>query len=100
MKAFAFVHFLVAVTVTCTSVVKAFVVNHELRRDGIAAVLRPGLQEEYNKHILRGAPFKPFPTDYVREAMDSSIDWRLKGAVTPAKDQGPFGYCGTFGRST
>merc|ERR1712096_523945 len=25
------------------------------------------------------------------------MDWTAKGAVTPAKDQGAHGYCGTFG---
>ena len=32
-------------------------------------------------------------------AKNTPIDWREKGAVTPAKDQGPLGFCGTFGRT-
>ena len=43
-------------------------------------------------------PFKKFSAAYVAHALSSSIDWRDKGAVTPAKNQGPHGYCGTFCR--
>jgi len=34
----------------------------------------------------------------VKKALASPTNWTAKGAVTPAKDQGPHGYCGTFGR--
>ena len=34
----------------------------------------------------------------MKKALATSIDWRKRGLVTPAKDQGAHGYCGTFGR--
>jgi len=70
-----------------------------LRRDGVSVVLlQPGQLE---KEMALGGPkypFKIFSTEYVRKALEHQIDWRKKGAVTPAKDQGAHGYCGTFGR--
>ena len=48
-------------------------------------------------------PFKPFSREFVEHALEvgrtTGVDWRTKGAVTPAKDQGAHGYCGTFGRT-
>ena len=46
-------------------------------------------------------PFSKFSPAFVEEALAATVDWRDFGgkrAVTPAKDQGPHGYCGTFGR--
>jgi C1A family cysteine protease len=43
-------------------------------------------------------PFKNFSAAYVQRALATSVSWVEKGAVTPVKDQGPHGYCGTFGR--
>ena len=43
-------------------------------------------------------PFKDFSKAYVDRALAEPVDWRAKGLVTPAKDQGGHGYCGTFGR--
>jgi len=42
--------------------------------------------------------FKNFSDAYVKRALATSVSWVEKGAVTPVKDQGPHGYCGTFGR--
>lgn len=44
-------------------------------------------------------PFSAFPADVQARALDGRIvDWRGTAAVTSVKDQGPHGYCGTFGR--
>mmetsp|Transcript_14882 Transcript_14882/g.34318 ORF Transcript_14882/g.34318 Transcript_14882/m.34318 type:complete len:303 (-) Transcript_14882:233-1141(-) len=44
-------------------------------------------------------PYVPFPEDLVARALDGrTVDWRGTAAVTSVKDQGPHGYCGTFGR--
>ena len=43
-------------------------------------------------------PFQNFSKAFVDEALSQGIDWREHNAVTPAKDQGRHGYCGTFGR--
>ena len=67
------------------------------RRDGIPAYTGYSYTEYLN--TLTGSyPFKPFSNATVEKALRTSIDWRAHGAVTPAKDQGSHGYCGTFGR--
>ena len=43
-------------------------------------------------------PFKNFSSAYVKKALSTHVNWTALGAVTPVKDQGPHGYCGTFGR--
>ena len=43
-------------------------------------------------------PFVNFSATYVAQALANPTNWTAKGAVTPVKDQGPHGYCGTFGR--
>jgi len=43
-------------------------------------------------------PYTPFPDSFVKEALSKGVDWRERGAVTVPKNQGPHGYCGTFGR--
>jgi hypothetical protein len=67
-------------------------VRYDLRPDGVPVLLAPQTAASFDY------PFKPFPTSFVEKAKATSVDWQLKGAVTPAKDQGAHGYCGTFGR--
>jgi len=75
------------------------VISSTLRRDGVDVVLRPNaVSEEYERAMIGAVPFRNFPESYVEMVKKTSIDWREKGAVTPAKDQGPLGFCGTFGR--
>jgi len=72
------------------------IIRTDLRPDGVPVVLLPpGLLDE---ELKTSYPFQKFPGEFVKEALNSSVDWRTKGAVTPAKDQGAHGYCGTFGR--
>ena len=53
----------------------------------------------YFNSFAHGTPHRPFSAAYVKQALGDATDWRQKGAVTPAKDQGSHGYCGTFGRT-
>lgn len=74
----------------------------DLRNDGVPIVLHPpgALEAEFARQMNGhpSYPFKPFSDDYVRQALSEPVDWRKRGLVTPAKDQGAHGYCGTFGR--
>jgi cathepsin L len=80
----------------------AVVVRQDLRTDGVPVMLmEPGqLEAEFALQLSGGSnyPFKPFSAEYVAKALKTETDWRTKGLVTPAKDQGAHGYCGTFGR--
>lgn len=72
-----------------------------LRTDGVPVkLMEPGaLEAELELHSRSTVPFKPFSPEFVKHALATGVDWREKGAVTPAKDQGAHGYCGTFGRT-
>lgn len=60
---------------------------------------RPGVEQELLLQLQQQSlPFKNFSAAAVERALRQPVDWRLRGAVTPAKDQGSHGYCGTFGR--
>ena len=72
--------------------------TNALRTDGIAVVKVPHLRQTFARQSLNDYPFKPFSAAAVAAAKANPINWTDKGAVTPAKDQGPHGYCGTFGR--
>jgi len=43
-------------------------------------------------------PFRPFSASYVAKALATPTNWTAMGAVAEVKNQGPHGYCGTFGR--
>jgi len=61
--------------------------------------LAPGeLQRELALQSAPVIPFKNFSAAYVKHALATPINWTALGAVTPVKDQGVHGYCGTFGR--
>lgn len=80
--------------------VTATYVRYDLRDDGVPVLLLEP-EEVYNEffaHRENDYPFKPFPADFVKKALSETVDWRKKHAVSSVKDQGPHGYCGTFGR--
>lgn len=61
--------------------------------------LPPGaLAREMAAQSAPAYPFKNFSAAYVKKALSQPINWTALGAVTPVKDQGEHGYCGTFGR--
>merc|ERR1712110_622935 len=74
-------------------------VRADLRADGVPVTLNPDIAAEFERMSANGVPFEKFSDEYVAHALATGVDWRIKGAVTPAKDQGPHGYCGTFGRT-
>ena len=83
-----------------SSVLASLTVPKPLRRDGVSVrQAAPGaLEAEFALNARDAYPFKPFSDAYVKTALAAGADWVAKGAVTPAKDQGAHGYCGTFGR--
>ena len=72
-----------------------------MRSDGAPVYLPPqaALSAQLRNKDLPTFPFKPFSTAFVAKAKATPTDWVSKGAVTPAKDQGATGACGTFGRT-
>jgi len=75
----------------------ATTVRNDLRRDDVPVVLN--FNWEHEKQLLGATfPFQDFSDDAVALAKAEPTDWVALGAVTPAKDQGAHGYCGTFGR--
>jgi len=81
-------------------------IRPDLRSDNVPVFLMPpgALEAEFRKQNGGDQnghptfPFQKFSAAYVKKALATEVDWRQKGAVTPAKDQGAHGYCGTFGR--
>jgi C1A family cysteine protease len=74
-------------------------VRTDLRTDGVPVTLNPDIAAEFERMSANSVPFQRFSEEYVAHALATGVDWRTKGAVTPAKDQGSHGYCGTFGRT-
>ena len=74
--------------------------DHTLRTDGVPVALLPPGHPSLGPAPAQapGFPFRNFSRGFVGNALARGIDWRALGAVTPAKDQGAHGYCGTFGR--
>lgn len=72
--------------------------TNQLRTDGIPVVKVPHLRSAFAAAAERDFPFKRFSAAAVAAAKSAPLNWTAKGAVTPVKDQGPHGYCGTFGR--
>ena len=61
--------------------------------------LAPGeLQRFLRAQTAPQIPFVNFSAAYVSRAKATPTNYTALGAVTPVKDQGPHGYCGTFGR--
>ena len=87
---------------TCIALALALGVSAEpinqLRTDGVPVVKVPHLRAAFARDAAKDYPFKQFSAAAVAAAKANPLNWTEKGAVTPAKDQGPHGYCGTFGR--
>ena len=67
--------------------------------DARFARLSPGAYErELRAQGLPEIPFTNFSSAYVQKALATPTNWTALGRVTPVKDQGAHGYCGTFGR--
>jgi len=86
--------------VVCAVPIAGTQMNWNLRTDHIPVQLLPqgALQAEFDlqaKHSVLSTTLEPMAME---EALATGVDWKGKGAVTPAKDQGALGYCGTFGR--
>jgi len=68
--------------------------------DALFARAAPG--ELLRQERLQDAPqipWKNFSASYVARALATPVDWTLPPSrVTPVKNQGAHGYCGTFGR--
>ena len=61
--------------------------------------MAPGaMRKEFESIFKDGFPWKNFDVNFVSLAKKTPTNWVSQGAVTPAKDQGNHGYCGTFGR--
>jgi hypothetical protein len=90
---------LFAALVACAS---GATLDYTMRSDGEPVTILS--HEEYvaeRNAQLQGTtqyPFKPFSDKYVAAALKKTVDWRKQGIVTPAKDQGNHGFCGTFAR--
>jgi len=78
--------------------VSGAIVRTDLRPDGVPVVLLPPGFLEAELKTETAYAFQKFPDAFVKKALSHPVDWRTRGAVTPAKDQGAHGYCGTFGR--
>lgn len=91
---------MLALTLTVFAVGAEVQVNTNLRTDGVPVVLdAERVQAEFAELSRNSVPTEKFSDAFVRHALATGVDWRTKGAVTPAKDQGAHGYCGTFGRT-
>jgi len=79
----------------------ALTIRTDLRTVGVPVILmEPGhLEAELMLHSQNALLSAKFSANDVATALAEGVDWRAKGAVTPAKDQGAHGYCGTFGRT-
>jgi cathepsin L len=89
-----------ALTLSSTFVTLSLSSTTDLRRDGVSVIkpIHGHVQKEFESILRDSYPFKPFSDAYVKTAKATPTNWTALGLVTPVKDQGPHGYCGTFGR--
>ena len=88
-------------TLAGAALTAAVVIRPDLRTDGVPVhLMGPGeLEAEFELSSRNAEIAGTFSPEFVKHALATGVDWVKKGAVTPAKDQGAHGYCGTFGRT-
>jgi hypothetical protein len=83
---------------TALSIAAASPTSLPLLDAGFARTTAAAYVAEWRLNDAPQVPFQNFSAAYVARALAEPTDWRTRGAVTAVKNQGPHGFCGTFGR--
>ena len=87
-----------ALLALCCAAAAASPLQAQLLDDSYPRSSHAALRAEVRASEAPQVPFKNFSAPYLAKALAEGVDWRARGAVTPVKDQGVHGFCGTFGR--